>query len=471
MDFAKLKLFVDEILALGCTHKVGGVVQTKEARSIKIRTFPVPREAKDVRSFIGVTGITRRWCPNYSEICRPLNAIIKQDVEFDWGPSQQLSFEFLREKCASIVEVFGFDPALPSRLYSDASGYAGGCCITQKQVDRDGSGKLIEYPLHFDSFLFNPTERNYGTYKRELFSIINWCRKYYYMLVNNEPSTIFTDHKPLTYFLRASAVNGIYARWQSELHGLNVVIIYIEGKRNKVADGLSRTIFPDPDGGTDDLLNTLGDLVEDDNGEPKWVWKDGKGGYDELLRLRQITDEHASYGAVVSSRYTTIVVSPEEAQFDSYMKLLCHNAEVGIKSDLYSDDPYFYEIFNYITMGQYPDGSDRLQKQAIHRKSTNYKVIDSNDQHEGVLFFNQRGVWRRCIPQKHVADTIRQAHDCEGHWKAKQTLKKLSQHYWPTMVKDTVEYILGCLRCAKHGPAQRTQPLSPIIVDKPNILL
>ncbi|KAI0995067.1 hypothetical protein K3495_g13113 [Podosphaera aphanis] len=38
------------------------------------------------------------------------------------------------------------------------------------------------------------------------------------------------------------------------------------------------------------------------------------------------------------------------------------------------------------------------------------------------------------------------------------------------MVKDTADYIAGCLRCGKHGNAQRNQKTSPIVVAEPNEL-
>lgn len=38
------------------------------------------------------------------------------------------------------------------------------------------------------------------------------------------------------------------------------------------------------------------------------------------------------------------------------------------------------------------------------------------------------------------------------------------------MVKDTADFIAGCLKCGKHGNAQRTQTTSPIVVTEPNEL-
>ncbi|KAK5634138.1 hypothetical protein RRF57_009852 [Xylaria bambusicola] len=52
---------------------------------------------------------------------------------------------------------------------------------------------------------------------------------------------------PSTFFLKSPNVEGIYARWAKELRPINIRIIYIEGKRNKVVDALSRTILTSND--------------------------------------------------------------------------------------------------------------------------------------------------------------------------------------------------------------------------------
>ncbi|CAJ2511402.1 Uu.00g070270.m01.CDS01 [Anthostomella pinea] len=59
---------------------------------------------------------------------------------------------------------------------------------------------------------------------------------------------ISTNHNPLPFFLLSPKFKGIYARWVDELRILSVGVAYIEGKRNEVADALSRTIFEIPSG-------------------------------------------------------------------------------------------------------------------------------------------------------------------------------------------------------------------------------
>lgn len=303
LSFKKIELFVTETIALGILPKAGGIMATKTERCTKIRDFPRPKRTKDVRAFLGAIGITKWWVKNFGEIKYPLTYLTGQ-VDFKWGSTEQVSFQLLREKCGEAVEIHGWDFLKPVRLYSDASLYAAGCVITQMREGPDG--KLREVPIAYDGFTFTKSQRKYGTYKRELCGIVEFCRKYEHFLRSAEPGIVFTDRQPLTYFLRSSVLDGIYSRWASELRCLNVDIAWIPGSRNQVADALSRTIFPDPGSGTPPL-EEFGDLITGEDSEPCWVWKDGKGGYAELpkrigqpLRDNDIA-KHATGGAEFST--------------------------------------------------------------------------------------------------------------------------------------------------------------------------
>ena len=67
------------------------------------------------------------------------------------------------------------------------------------------------------------------------------------MLNAKHQSIVHPDHKPLVKFLNSEYHEDIFARWANKLRLLNIHILYIPGKKNMVADGLSRIIFNNPD--------------------------------------------------------------------------------------------------------------------------------------------------------------------------------------------------------------------------------
>jgi hypothetical protein len=327
LSFKKLRLFYDQVTALSVDHRIHGVIQTKVSCTEKIQSFPVLTELGGVQSFLGTISITRQWVKNFSEITRPLSNLLLKDQPFEWGSQQQASFDLLKAHCSEVVETYRVDFSCPVRLYSDASKYTRGYCITQLRpnplpLDGQQSEKPIEVPILFDSFVFSSTQCNYRTYKRELCAIVEFCHKYRHYFFSKESSIIFTDHKPLTYFLDSSQLKGIYTHWASELSSLHVSIQWIAGRQNKVTDTLSRTIFPDCDS-TDEVLESLGYI--DTESQPQWVWKDGKGGYEELLRLRQITEDTTATASSIQP------LDPDNT-LTSHLITLSHNSEAILTS-------------------------------------------------------------------------------------------------------------------------------------------
>jgi len=61
----------------------------------------------------------------------------------------------MKKAVAEAVDRHGYDPTKPAILESDASHYAGGCVIKQKNTKE-------EVVLLYDSFCLTPTERRYG---------------------------------------------------------------------------------------------------------------------------------------------------------------------------------------------------------------------------------------------------------------------------------------------------------------------
>ncbi|PHH59091.1 hypothetical protein CDD82_2555 [Ophiocordyceps australis] len=97
----------------------------------------------------------------------------------------------LRVKASSLVELNGPVPDRAIKLYSDASGFGAGCVILQDRPvalvsgggESSGARDPVEDPIEtavpilYDSFLFTKTQRAYGTYKKELCAIVEFCRR------------------------------------------------------------------------------------------------------------------------------------------------------------------------------------------------------------------------------------------------------------------------------------------------------
>jgi hypothetical protein len=66
-----------------------------------IKAYPKPKNARDVRAFIGLASFYGRLVPNFAETAKPLTALTRKNQKFTWGPSQQEAFDLLKQKLST----------------------------------------------------------------------------------------------------------------------------------------------------------------------------------------------------------------------------------------------------------------------------------------------------------------------------------------------------------------------------------
>jgi hypothetical protein len=207
-----------------------------------ITSWPVPQCKRDVQSFLGFCNFYRRFIQGYARIAHPLTSLTGISP-WHWDDEQQTSFEKMKTliTTAPILSIPTDDD--PFRIEADASEYAVGAVLSQKQ---DNKWK----PIAFMSKALNPTQRNYEVYDREMLAIMialtEW-RKYLMGAVHD--IEIFTDHQNLQYFRKPQKLNRRQARWLTELTEYHYTLHHIPGKQNTKADALSRR--PDLNEGVD----------------------------------------------------------------------------------------------------------------------------------------------------------------------------------------------------------------------------
>ena len=170
----------------------------------------MPTKIKEVESFLGFANFYRRFIQNFSYTTKPLNKL-KGKKEWTWTEEHQQTFEELKEKIMNQLIL-----SLPKRegkfrVEMDASGYAIGGVLSQKQ---EGKWK----PIAFLSRMMKLAERNYEICDKELLAIVEALTKWrQYLLDAMEPFEIWTDHKNLKYFREPHKLNRWQVRWYLKL--------------------------------------------------------------------------------------------------------------------------------------------------------------------------------------------------------------------------------------------------------------
>jgi hypothetical protein len=81
LNWEKCHFMVQEGIVLG--HKISEkVIEVDKAKIEVIEQLPPPTNVKDIRSFLGHIGFSRRFIQNFSQIAQPLMHLLAKDVPF-----------------------------------------------------------------------------------------------------------------------------------------------------------------------------------------------------------------------------------------------------------------------------------------------------------------------------------------------------------------------------------------------------
>ena len=160
-----------------------------------------------MKQFLGLVGYYRKFVPQFADIARPLNALTRKDVEFEWNEICQESFELLKRKLIEVPILQYPDPSKPYVLFTDASKYAWSCVLTQEYTHEiEGKERKVLHPITFMSVLFKGSQLNWACLTKEAYAIYMSVRKLAYYLEDAD-ITLRSDHLPLRKFLAKNTLN------------------------------------------------------------------------------------------------------------------------------------------------------------------------------------------------------------------------------------------------------------------------
>ena len=246
MKCSKCDFFKSEI------HYLGHLISPEGIRPLPnkldcIRNMPAPKDAKEIKQFLGLTGHYRKFVPRFADISRPLTTLTKKDTKFEWTPACQRSFNLLKETlcCEPILKYA--DTSKPYTLYTDASKYGWAGVLTQKHTTViDGKSHTTDHPVAFVSGLFRGSQLNWAALTKEAFAIYTSVKKLSFYLTDAQ-ILLRSDHKPLEKFLHKNTLNSKVNNWAMELEAFNIEFDYIKGSNNVLVDTMSRLVDIDPD--------------------------------------------------------------------------------------------------------------------------------------------------------------------------------------------------------------------------------
>jgi hypothetical protein len=226
-------------------------IDMDESKVKSIFEWPIPRNLRDVQSFLGFTNFYRRFIKEYSLIASPLTSLTRKDTPFVWSDECEEAFQSLKRSFTSASLLRHYDPTRPAIVETDASGYAIAAVLSQYFDNR-------LHPVAFLSRKLTGSERNWEIHDKELYAILAAFEEWHHYLVGSpHPIEVVTDHQSLQYFATKRRLNDRQARWHQFLAPFKYVIRHRPGRLAGKPDSLSRRADyrPSADGDEEDHNN------------------------------------------------------------------------------------------------------------------------------------------------------------------------------------------------------------------------
>jgi hypothetical protein len=444
----KCHLFKDKVSYVGHTVSTDGV-EADDDKVLRIKTWPVPCNVDEVRTFLGFTGYYRRFVKDYAKIARPLNDLLgkcpkkrrkcaqrKPTVPdtWRWTETEQEAFDKLKESLTSLLILKYPDFKKPFNLHTDACLSGLGAVLYQKV---DGREHVIAYA----SRSLNKAEKNYPAHKLE-FLALKWAitKKFHDYLYGNE-FTVYTDNNPLTYVLTTAKLDATGQRWIAALGMYNFKILYRSGKANADADGLSRLPHRSeeyssvPEEVIKALCQCQGESTMDN-------------GYVECISMsNQVVDDMDIFQETDNQNWRQHQM--EDPITRLFLRAVTNKSKPDISRFEGSEAKALLKEFNRLVV----------------RRGVLYRHTMETDQDKFQLV----------LPVSFREVALRGSHNDVGHLGRDRGMQILrDRFYWPRMNSDLEQWIKSCDRCLKRkAPVNRaglvsietSQPLELVCMD------
>ena len=227
---------VDSIDFLG--HRISAnSSQPQQDNLAAVRDLPSPTDLSSLRAALGLFSYYRKFVLHFSSIAFPLNALLKKDRLWEWGPEQQAAFITLKEQLCSAAVLRLPDAYRPFILTTDWSQRGMGAILSQ--LDLDG----VEHLVCYASRSCNAAEQNYNSFDGECLAVV-WASSHFRPYLFGNSFTLVTDHEPLKWLMTTQKLTGKLARWSLLLQEFDFSVTHRAGVDNLNADCLSRYPLP-----------------------------------------------------------------------------------------------------------------------------------------------------------------------------------------------------------------------------------
>ena len=198
------------------------------------------KNSKELSHRLGVINYFRDHIPNIARLTAPLNQLKNHpNLKSVWTAEHSQTMNKLKEALVNAPILSVPNLKYPFYLVTDACDYGIGGCLYQVIHNE------VKY-IGFVARTLTPTERRYGSSRRELLAVVYSFTKWRSWLYGKH-FHLFVDNKALLEINKKEVkrLNRIIESYYETIFEMDFDITYCAGMRNVLADALSRLFYPD----------------------------------------------------------------------------------------------------------------------------------------------------------------------------------------------------------------------------------
>ncbi|XP_031286114.1 uncharacterized protein LOC116144826 [Pistacia vera] len=153
-------VFIDDILVTLLGHVVSRDGVSVDPGKVKaMLEWQRPKTVKEVRSFLGLAGCYRKFVEGFAKIARPLTALTKKEIPFEWAETCEQSFQELKKRLTTAPVLTLPEVGIDYDIYVDASHNGLGAELMQQ-----GKRRWLELVTDYDCDIrYHPGKANVVT--------------------------------------------------------------------------------------------------------------------------------------------------------------------------------------------------------------------------------------------------------------------------------------------------------------------
>ena len=256
LHIAKCEIARTETLFLGHIIKQG-TIQPDPDNIRGLTEVREPTSAEEAFRFVKAVEYYRKFIPKFSMIAAPLHkyspTILQQQknhnkkAKFELSDEARSAFHQLKHILTTDLILNLPDDDMQFKLQTDASVDGIGAVLLQITPNGDR-------PLAYMSKKLTKSQINWPTIEQECYAIVQAVEKWDKYLRGHE-FILETDHEPLVHFTNKEQLNKRCERWRLRLAEYRFKVKHIQGKKNNMADYLSRSPVETAQEDHDDRIN------------------------------------------------------------------------------------------------------------------------------------------------------------------------------------------------------------------------